>query len=529
MEEYMRPLTPYKYPNLSNDDLDYTAGLIDTDGTIGGQHKNTCISLTVSVTQAKHGYKCIEWLYNTYGGAIDQHKQETEQTQASFMWRLTGSDCVISFINMVRDRLTVKKREALAILDFPLGNIKNVPVMAKHVASKEEKQFTNCKEAAVYFNVKNLIVPSTGQLIVNDEWMLTKVFDENTIANMIAKRKFVLDELKRFHHMAHDDIPESYTPSKAYIAGVVDGDGCLDTHGKSSQHHNVTQKSVPLLKMLQKYYNGGSIEKKDSKYQWTIYSCDNAEQLIKDIAPYIKGKKSQVDMILNMKAGDAWNVHAKLRDLKGRINRPTPKIDKINNEEIQFKLPPKELPRGIHLQNDKYQVWLRVNKRQYGLGCYNTIEDAKTQYDKYKALAQKEKKTGEQIIDWDKQFRRENNLKTVVLPKPIEHNERNIYNTPSHTYQVKVNGKVVGSYDTLDEAKTSRDAVFARIEEEKAKEFEDSLKSTTKNIYKRTKKSGEVFDVKIGGNSFGAYTTLEEAMQKRNSILIDLQSKKERT
>jgi hypothetical protein len=146
------------------------------------------------------------------------------------------------------------------------------------------------------------------------------------------------------------------------------------------------------------------------------------------------------------------------------ISSNTTKIDKINEtgKFKDLKLPPKELPTGVLLHpSGKPYAYIKINKAPYHLGTFETIEEAEAQYLHYKKLAQKEKRTGEKLVNWDS-FRMENTAKKFTLPEPPKNTEhRHVYPTDYHTYRVRIVYKKkthnVGIFDTIEEAVAARD------------------------------------------------------------------------
>jgi hypothetical protein len=92
----------------------------------------------------------------------------------------------------------------------------------------------------------------------------------------------------------------------AYMAGFIDGEGCIRIGVSKSLGHSpchrleliVANTDVkPLLKMQEVY--GGHVRgrRKDSLMYWTVYN-DVAIQVIKDIRPYLITKAPQADVAL---------------------------------------------------------------------------------------------------------------------------------------------------------------------------------------------------------------------------------------
>lgn len=525
MDPLTRPRQDFK-PTTDDNILDYTAGLIDTDGTINTNHDSTCdsISLTVSVTQAIAGWPALELLWNTFGGCIAKHANGTEKTQASYTWNLTRTENIARFLGLIEKRLTIKQREAAVALQFPCGNLKVIPIKAtKKIGDiKESFVFKTVKEAASRTSITNLKIPKDQKVYNHGDWSFEMVLTPQDVIDMKAKRVYVRNELKRYHHTAHDPIDDKFFPSTAYLAGLLDGEASFDASGKSCQEIEVAQKHKPLLEMLWRCYGGSlAYAKSRDNWVWSIRKCDNADKILESVYPYLQGKKKQAELLINMKPGTGLLVHATLRELKGKYTAPTPKIDKMTEEssnQIGGKI--KELPRGVFKHLDVYQASIGVNKTTYSLGCFKTVEEAKEKYDKYKALAQREKRSGEKLVDWDKEFKREFKVNNVRLPELEDHKEKCIYATASRTYQVRIRKKSHGTFESLSEAITVRDREMALINQQEEEDWQNLLRNPTKNIYLRESKGrGLVHDVKIGGRSYGAYTILDEAIAKRNEIL----------
>jgi len=286
-----------------------------------------------------------------------------------------------------------------------------------------------------------------------------------------------MKRLKELRNTAHDPIPDDVMPSVAYFAGFADGEITFDANGKNYQHHNITQKYRPILDLFQKRWGGRvNVSKKtdtrNESYYWDIYTL--ADKFLEQIAPFIVGKREQVDLIQTMKPGEGQLVHAKLRDLKGNYTAPTVKIDNINNGNARvYKLPPKQLPRGVHRikSSGKYHALLRHDKVQYTLGSFDTAEDAKAKYDEVCEAVQKWKHGGPPVDlsvytqKYKDQFKPKPPPPDTVLPLGV-------YLTAANTYQARYHIKVfdkkvhqLGTYRTIEEAVNARRAFEEKLRE----------------------------------------------------------------
>jgi hypothetical protein len=215
-------------------------------------------------------------------------------------------------------------------------------------------------------------------------------------------------KLRHYHNTPHDNIPDDIVPSKAYIAGLIDGEVCFQVNGKSGQHHSVTQKYRPMLDMLHRLYGGTVFYRKGSDtYGWEVYT--EAKRLVQDIAPYIRGKKKQVELLLNMKPGEAPQVHVKLRQLKGNFTAPTPRIDALKAGAPGIKASvakphtdPKELPAGVFYQNKektRIKAQIQYKKKVYVIGFFepSQVNEAHKLYLEYKNAISLEKRGGPKV------------------------------------------------------------------------------------------------------------------------------------
>jgi hypothetical protein len=377
------------FEDVSQDVVDYAAGLVDADGKV-----QTDI---ISVSQAQKGVACLHFMYDNFGGQVVAlpHKDE-ENHQQSYEWQVF-SNTRRAFARCIVNSLLLKKREAIAMIEY-----ETLPKLAKKQAR---------------------------------------------------------DDLKKLKHIEHDPISEEINPTDAYFAGFSDGEITLDVHGKNSQHHTISQSYRPICDAFERRF-GGTIRwsiPPNSVFVWTIYTF--ADKFLKTIAPYIVGKKAQVDLILGMKIGQAADIHCALRELKGNIGPGlTPKIDRhlAGNGRVYVN-PPKELPMGVHpSHNGKFIALMKRGKEQYSLGSFDTVEAALAQYEKYKYLVEAEKRGGPKVdLAFNTVESKRNPPPPVgqVLPKGI-------YLTKSNTYQVRGRDGTkkpvqLGTHKTLEAAQAA--------------------------------------------------------------------------
>jgi len=115
------------------------------------------------------------------------------------------------------------------------------------------------------------------------------------------------------------------------------------------------------------------------------------------------GKKKQVDLILNMKPGEAHQIHVKLRELKGKCTAPTPCIDNINAGKGPEYTAIKKLPTGVHVNgrvsSNRIKAQIQHNKKIYVLGLFDVgqEEEAHNLFLEYKKNIALEKRGGPKV------------------------------------------------------------------------------------------------------------------------------------
>ena len=377
-----RPKRYFELVNIPQDVIDYAAGMVDADGSIGAR---------VSICQSLKGIDALYFLHDNFGGQVELHQSGNDMHQPSFNWAIDVKQCE-PFCSLILDRLLLKRREVECLL--------------------------------IYLRSKSTI-----------------------------EREDALKMIKEYHNTPHDDIPEHVKPSLAYFGGFFDGEGCMDANGKNYQKHSINQIHRPICDVFNRRWKA-NVMWTGKIYRWEIHTY--ADEFLKEIAPYIVGKKKQVDLILNMKPGEGQLVHAKLRELKGNYTAPTPRIDAINRGEGRvYKTPPKELPKGVHYheRTKKYAAIIGFQGKDYHLKSCNTPEEAKEIYDKYKKQVIEFQRGGGPMPDLT--FNTVE-AKKAPIPKAGTKLPKGVYLTASNTFQTRYRhgGKThqLGTFRTVEEA-----------------------------------------------------------------------------
>ena len=140
--------------------------------------------------------------------------------------------------------------------------------------------------------------------------------------------------------------------TKAYVAGVVDAEGCLSVNKSNdprgpiySVRVTVSNRYLQLIKFFIKKFGGYySIELPEKKthnvnYSWHLSSAKHTIKFLSQIYPYLKVKSSQADALFEYLAMDGENnpskreiLYRKSSDLKNevRVTTETPTSSKLD-------------------------------------------------------------------------------------------------------------------------------------------------------------------------------------------------------
>ncbi|MFN8497319.1 MAG: LAGLIDADG family homing endonuclease [Anaerolineae bacterium] len=107
----------------------------------------------------------------------------------------------------------------------------------------------------------------------------------------------------------------------AYVAGLVDGEGCIRLNGYSPTVF-ITNTSLPMLEKVQRIAGCGTITvsneakgKWREAYKWRCYG-KNACYVLRHIAPFLTTKYSQARLMVDDLPEDRETLVAELKHLK---------------------------------------------------------------------------------------------------------------------------------------------------------------------------------------------------------------------
>lgn len=369
---------------MNEDVIAYVAGIFDSDGCITNNSKN---SLNVIIAQAEKGKNVLEFIQKYFGGNILKQSEATDKHQACYCWRINNNKDVNNFLQIIYNHILVKKNQVKIALEYPCEHIKNYRITAKNTKTNNNTEYYSvlscCKELEFIYHtiIKQF---ERYDIIEEKDWILEKhSLTDKQIQKINKKRGIIIKELKCLKTIPHEDIPNDFIPKKAYLAGFFDGDGCIEVKGNSAHCHSVSQKYKPILEVFQRLYDGSICHKQGRIYTWHVTT--KGPEFLKDILPFLILKKEQAELALSMNKKEAYDIHTKLRQMKGKYDKPL-----LEKKESQLqKRPLKENKtstyRGVVKCNRKWRATISKDNINYDLGCYTYEIDAAKAYNK-KAL-----------------------------------------------------------------------------------------------------------------------------------------------
>ena len=348
-DPYLRSLKQVDYQAVDPRALQYAAGLSDADGCFNVQERKL-ITLQFTLTQSLKGIAALLYLYDNFGGSINLQLPGDDKNQRAYCWVVNGKDCYI-YVAHIAKYLLLKKREAIRLLDFPTQNLHVIPIVARHMITDENLTFNTLKDCQSHFGV-HFAFQKREQIHWQD-WIIKKSLSSAEVKNIQLRRSQIARDLTIFKKEFHEEIDNTLEPDTPYLAGFFDGDGCIDTIGKSGQHHSISQKSAAICDLYKRLF-GGCVSKIKIGYRWDTY--DGADDFLRQIGPFIQGKRQQVEVVLAMKPGESEKIHASLRDLKGKGQMKTPRIDRSKSNYTAIK----RLPKGVFQSHDPDFVFVQI-------------------------------------------------------------------------------------------------------------------------------------------------------------------------
>ena len=294
---------------------DWTGGLVSGDGCITADKKH---GLRVSVKQAEHGWDSLYQLHALFGGCIYDNKEQTDVWQAQKTWSLSGN-CARAFCREMESHCILKREQMQEALRYPLFELKAMqmaPVMATTRGTDTVQLFGSQMHAIRVTGASNIQVSLRNPCRVCQNAYWTHVANPIQRGQVVLHQNTVIGNLKELKKVVHKSLDASMKP--AFVAGLVDSDGCIDISMQGCRTVAVGQKHRAICDALKEQFGGGICQdKKTSCYHWKVCG-ENAKAMLQIVAPYLISKRRQAEIALGKSAGDAINVRAQMKVLKNR-------------------------------------------------------------------------------------------------------------------------------------------------------------------------------------------------------------------
>jgi len=229
---------------MKNRTYAYMAGLMDTDGTLGIYYKGNS-GYQAGVEFYNDDKLLMEWVVSKFGGTYNI-KKDLRREAVGYRWIPSGRQHTITFLNNIIPYLVLKRTEAEILIEF--------------------YQLTGeCPESRNELMLKCRIEKGQRGIVETDT--LRALLKEN---------------------------PKL---TRAYIAGLLDGDGNIDTY--DNQVVIVfTNMSTNLIEFLKDSVGGGAYRCKPTTWRWQLSGIKIQELFLLSITPYLVSKKEKAKLAL---------------------------------------------------------------------------------------------------------------------------------------------------------------------------------------------------------------------------------------
>lgn len=213
-------------------------------------------------------------------------------------------------------------------------NVKPYDVKKSNGELQEAVTLTGSKAVQLLQQIKNHSILKRNLM----EWLISmngKKLTQDELPDVRSKLKSL---------RADKTLSKKDYPSRQWLAGYIDGDGCFTSvydkkYGGIVFRLMITShKDDPQgIELIRKAYGGYIYVRKDMNYSYHLSLADRgtAEKLFKGVLPHIKVKRTQADFV--------WGVIRNGRHLKK--NGATPQSNKELHERLKFLKQPNRLQR----------------------------------------------------------------------------------------------------------------------------------------------------------------------------------------
>ena len=230
---------------MKDHSIAYMAGLIDTDGTLGIYYKGNT-GYQASFEFYNDDKQLMNWVVEHFGGQFKPKKDPRRET-IGYRWSPQGRLHTCRILDMIIPFLVLKKAEAQIIRQF-LSLSGECPDLRKYMAD-------TCR----FIKGKRSIV------------------ETDTLRSFLTRQPNLI---------------------QAYVAGLIDGDGNIDTY-ESSVVIRFTNMCYSLIDTLIGLYGGGKYQCKPTTQRWQVSGMKIQEAFLLKILPYLELKKQRAQEALD--------------------------------------------------------------------------------------------------------------------------------------------------------------------------------------------------------------------------------------
>jgi hypothetical protein len=209
------------------------AGLIDTDGTVGIYYKGTS-GYQSGLEFYNDSKEIMNWVVKHFGGTYKAKKDPRRKT-VGYRWTTQGRLHLCRFIDTLLPYLVLKKSETQIVRQF-LSLTGDCPDNRKYLAD-------TCRFVK-------------GQ---------RSIVETDTLGSFLQQKPNLI---------------------QAYVAGLLDGDGNIDTY-EDSVRIGFTNMCAPLMDILIKMFGGGKYQCKPTTWRWQLGAFKYQENFLLKILPYL--------------------------------------------------------------------------------------------------------------------------------------------------------------------------------------------------------------------------------------------------
>jgi len=221
------------------------AGLIDTDGTIGIYYRGSS-GYQAGLEFYNDSKEVMNWVVEHFGGTY-KVKKDPRRLTVGYRWTTQGRLHLCRFIDILLPYLVLKKSEASILRQF-LSLTGECPDHRKYLA--DTCRFVKGQRSIVETDMLESFLRNKPNLI------------------------------------------------QAYVAGLLDGDGNIDTY-EDSVRIGFTNMCEPLMDLLIKMFGGGKYKCKPTTWRWQLGAFRYQENLLLKVLPYLVLKRERAKKALN--------------------------------------------------------------------------------------------------------------------------------------------------------------------------------------------------------------------------------------